>query len=148
MIKIAIYSREMHVKPLVGREKTVTLIFNCRLDPDWHYHLIEDFSSLFRHREIDAACPPSAASPAKEEMPSAAALRISSGISGNIATQPETWKPPIQTGKPARRNGMARSTARGNWFDWTPTRPISARPPARWIIRTIPSGLTRRLVSS
>jgi hypothetical protein len=58
----------MHVKPLVGREKTVTLIFNCRLDPDRHYHLIEDFSSLFRHREIDAACPPSARQSQKDRL--------------------------------------------------------------------------------
>ena len=62
-------------------------------------------------------------------MPSACASRISGGISGSMAMQPETWKPPMQTGRPAARNGRARSTARGNWFDCTPTRPISARPP-------------------
>ena len=52
------------------------------------------------------------------------------------------------TGRPAARNGRARSTARGNWLDCTPTSPISARPPARRIMRMICCGCTRRLVSS
>ena len=73
---------------------------------------------------------PSSASPAKNEMPSACASRISGGISGSIAMQPETWKPPMPTGSPAARNGRARSTARGNWLDCTPTSAISALPPA------------------
>ena len=91
---------------------------------------------------------PSSASPAKNEIPSACASRISGGISGNMAMQPEMWKPPMQTGSPAARNGRARSTARGNWLDCTPTRPISALPPALRISRMIRSGWTRRLVSS
>ena len=33
------------------------------------------------------------------------------------------------TGRPAARNGRARSSARWNWLDWTPTRPISAFDP-------------------
>ena len=45
----------------------------------------------------------------------------SSGISGSIARQPETWKPPIATWTPAARNGAGDVTARGNWFDCTPT---------------------------
>ena len=67
---------------------------------------------------------------------------------GQHRDEPETWKPPMQTGSPAARNGRARSTARGNWFDWTPTNPISARPPSRRIVRMIRWGLTRWLVSS
>src|ERR1700731_502315 len=91
---------------------------------------------------------PSSPSPAKNEMPSACASRKSCGISGNMAMQPEMWKPPTQTGSPAARNGRARSTARGNWLDCTPTRPISALPPALRIIRMIRSGRMRRLVSA
>jgi hypothetical protein len=36
-------------------------------------------------------------------------------MSDNIAMLPDTWNPPMQTGKPAARNGRARSTARGNY---------------------------------
>ena len=35
----------------------------------------------------------------------------------------------MHTGNPAARNGRARSTARGNWLDCTPTIAISAPPP-------------------
>ena len=83
---------------------------------------------------------PSSASPAKIEMPISCASRISGGISGSIERQPETWKPPMQTGRPAARNGRARSTARGNWLDCTPTRPISALPPVLRIIADDPVG--------
>ena len=34
-------------------------------------------------------------------------------MSGSIAMQPLTWKPPMQTGMPAARSGRAMSTARG-----------------------------------
>jgi hypothetical protein len=44
-------------------------------------------------------------------------------ISGSMARQPETWNPPIATCRPAARSGRAMSSARGNWFDCTPTRP-------------------------
>ena len=41
----------------------------------------------------------------------------------------------MATAIPAVRNGRAMSSARGYWFDWTPTRPMSpkaiARPEAR-----------------
>ena len=52
------------------------------------------------------------------------------GVSGSMARQPETWKPPMQTGTPAARRGRATSMTRGNWFDCTPTKPTSPRPPA------------------
>ena len=56
---------------------------------------------------------------------------ISGGTTGSIDRQPAAWKPPIATGRPALRNWRARSTARGNWLDCTPTRQISALPPLR-----------------
>src|SRR6266481_2274849 len=37
---------------------------------------------------------------------------MSSGSSGSIAMQPETWKPPMHTDRPASRNGCARSEER------------------------------------
>ena len=53
---------------------------------------------------------------------------------------PAAWKPPIATGRPALRNWRARSTARGNWLDCTPTRQISALPPLRLMSATMRSG--------
>ena len=69
---------------------------------------------------------PSSASPAKIEMPMSMASWISGGTTGSIDRQPAAWKPPIATCRPAARNLRARSTACGNWLDWTPTRQISA----------------------
>ena len=61
---------------------------------------------------------------------------------------PAAWKPPIATGRPALRKWRARSTARGNWLDCTPTRQISALPPLRLMSAMMRSGRTRVLVSS
>ena len=61
----------------------------------------------------------------------------SGGSSGSIDRQPLTWNPPITTGSPAARNWRPRSSARGNWLDWTPTRPMKPAPAAR-IRRTAP----------
>ncbi len=51
---------------------------------------------------------------------------ISGGTTGSIDRQPAAWKPPIATGRPSLMNWRARSTARGNWLDCTPTMQISA----------------------
>ncbi len=59
-------------------------------------------------RDLEAALqfhgPIALASPANNETPIACASRISDGISGSIAIQPETWNPPMQTCTPAARN--------------------------------------------
>ena len=54
----------------------------------------------------------------------------------------------MQTGTPAARKGRATSITRGNWFDCTPAKPTSPRPPAAAIALMIASGRTRVLVSS
>ena len=60
---------------------------------------------------------------------------------------PETWKPPMPTISPALRNAVVRSSARGNWFDCTPTS-MTMPPPASRIERAIFSGRMRWFVSS
>ena len=54
------------------------------------------------------------------------------------------WRP----ASPLARKRRARSTARGNWFDCTPTRQTRPRPPARRDRAAMRSGRTRVLVSS
>ena len=83
-----------------------------RAVPGVAQHLVEAAAPRPRRRRTRCRAPAPRACPA--------------AVSGSMAMQPETWKPPMQTGRPAARNGRARSTARGNWFDCTPTRPISA----------------------
>ena len=61
---------------------------------------------------------------------------------------PETWKPPITTGMPAARSGRAMSSARGYWFDCTPTRPTRPKFPSRLKSAMSRSIRTRVLVSS
>ena len=69
-------------------------------------------------------------------------------MSGSIARHPLTWKPPMATCTPARRSGAAMSTARGNWFDCTPTSATRPWPPRARIRSAMRSGRTRVLVSS
>ena len=64
-----------------------------------------------------------------------------------MASVPETWNPPMPTVTPASRRGLAISSARGNWFDCTPTSMTMPRP-ASAIRFAIRSGRTRALVSS
>ena len=83
---------------------------------------------------------PSSASPRKKLIPISSAAVISGGVSSSMASEPAAWKPPMQTGMPAFRNGRAKSIARGNWFDWTPIRPTIARPPSALTILISLSG--------
>ena len=71
----------------------------------------------------------------------------SASTPSSMASTPETWKPPMPTWMPRARSGRARSSARGNWFDCTPTS-ITMPAPAASIIAARRSGRMRVLVSS
>ena len=87
------------------------------------------------------------ASPAKSEMPIACAACSSASLAAEHRDAPDTWKPPMPTGMPRGRSGRAMSSARGNWFDCTPTS-ITMPAPACSIMRAMRSGRMRVLVSS
>ena len=72
----------------------------------------------------------------------------SASISGSMASEPDTWNPPMTTGTPAARSGPAMSSARGNWFDCTPISPTIPNPPALSMRRAMVFGRTRVFVSS
>ena len=59
-------------------------------------------------------------------------MQLGAASSGSIAMQPLTWKPPMQTGMPAARNGRAISTARGKLVGLhtdQADQPVTAVPP-------------------
>ena len=65
----------------------------------------------------------------------------------SIARLPDTWNPPIIIGTPAARSGRAMSSARGNWFDCTPTNATKPKLPFS-TNRAINLGMSMRVLVS
>ena len=111
-----------------------------------HLWRAESFMKLYKRREAFGGGVAqhlveirSSASPANMEMPISRHASSSTARPSSIDRHPDTWKPPMATWIPAARNGRAMSSARGYWFDWTPTRPTKSES-YRWRRKTRRAG--------